>query len=173
MAPIKHDIKDISGPVPCTRNKLFSLSVVSDSLWPHGLQDTRPSLSFTISRSWLKHMSIESLMSCNHLIFCHPLLFLPSTFPSIRNFPMSQFFISHGQSIGVSASASLIPTNIQDWFPLRWTGWIYLQLKGLSIVLSNTTVQKHQFISGLSVLFHWSIFLSLCQYHTVLMTVAV
>ena len=78
----------------------------------------------------------------------HPLLsptLLSSIFPSIRVFPVSQFFASGGQSIGVSASASVHQMNIQDWFQLGWTGWISLQSKGLSRVLSNTTVQKHQF----------------------------
>ena len=86
----------------------------------------------------------------NHLILCHPLLLLPSIFPSIRVFfffPMSQFFPSGGQSIGASASASVLPLHIQDWYPLGWTGWISLQSKGLSRVFSNITVQKHQFFS--------------------------
>ena len=95
----------------------------------------------------LKLMSIELVMPCNHLILCHPLLHLPSIFPSIRGFKMSQLFASGGQSIGVSASASVRPMNIQDWFPLGWTGWISLQSKGLSRVFSNTTVQKHQFFN--------------------------
>ena len=84
-------------------------------------------------------------MPSNLLILCRPLLLHPSIFPSIRVFPMSQFFISGDQNIGVSASASVLPMNIQDWFPLGWTGWISLQSKGLSRVFSNTTVQKHQF----------------------------
>ena len=78
----------------------------------------------------------------------HPLsspFLLPSIFPSIRDFPVRQFFTSGGQSIGASASASVLPKNIQDWFPLGWTGWISLQSKELSRVFSNTTVQKHQF----------------------------
>ena len=75
--------------------------------------------------------------------FCLP----PSIFPSIRSFPVSQFFASGGQHIGVSASASVLPTNIQDWFPLGLTSLISLQSKGLSRVFSNTTVQKHQFFS--------------------------
>ena len=79
------------------------------------------SLSITNSRSLLKLMSIELVMPSNHLILCPPLL-LPSIFPSIRSFPMSQFFSSGGQSIGVSASASVLPMNIQDWSPLGWTG---------------------------------------------------
>ena len=78
-------------------------------------------------------------------ILCHPLLLPPSIFPSNRVFQMSQFFTSAGQSIGVTASASVLPMNIQNWFPLGWTGWISLQSKGLSRVFSNTTVQKHQF----------------------------
>ena len=90
-------------------------------------------------------MSIESVMSSNHLILCRPLLLLPSIYPASGSFPMSLFFTSGGQSIGVSASTSVLPRNIQDWFPLGWTGWISLLSKGLSSVFSNTTVQKHQF----------------------------
>ena len=85
-------------------------------------------------------------MPSNHLIFCCPLLLLPS-FPASGSFSMSQFFASGGQSIGVSASASVLPMNIQDWSRLGWTGWISLQTKGLSRVFSNTPVQKHQFFS--------------------------
>ena len=97
------------------------------------------------SQSLLKLMSIKSVMQCNHLIICHPLL-PPSIFPSIRDFcPMSQFFTLGAQNIGISASASVLPMNIQDWFPLELTGWISLQSKGLLTVLSNITVQKHQF----------------------------
>ena len=106
------------------------------------------SLSITNSWSLLKLMSIESVMPSNHLILCRPLLLLPSIFPSIRSFQMSQCFSSGGQSIGVSASASVLPMNIQDWSPLGWTGWISLQSKGLSRVFSNTTVQKHQFFTA-------------------------
>ena len=76
---------------------------------------------------------------------CHPLLLLPSVFPRIRIFLMSEFLAWGGQSIGVSASTSVHPMNIQDWFPLGWTGWISLLSKALSRVFSNTTVQKHQF----------------------------
>ena len=100
------------------------------------------SLSITNSWSLLKLMSIESVMPSYHLILCGPLLLLPSIFPSIGSFPMSQFFASGGQSIGVSASTSGLPMNAQDWSPLGWTGWI---TKGLSRVFSNTIVQKHQF----------------------------
>ena len=102
------------------------------------------SLSFTISQSLLKLMSIELVMPFNHLILCYPLLLLPSIFPS-GSFPMSQFFASGGQSIGVSALAPVLPLNIQDWLSLRLTGWISFQSKGLSRVFSNTTIQKHQF----------------------------
>ena len=90
-------------------------------------------------------MSIESMRSHNHLILCcHFFSFLQS-FPASGSFPVHQFFPSSGQSIGVSASASVLPMIIQDRFPLGWTGWISLQAKGLSKVFSNTTVQKHQF----------------------------
>ena len=102
-------------------------------------------LSITNSGSLLKLMSIESVMPSNHLILCHPLLPSPSILPSSRVFPMSQLFASGGQSIGASASASVPSMNIQDWFPLGWTGSIASQSKGLSRVFSNTTVQKHQF----------------------------
>ena len=81
------------------------------------------SLSITNYQSLLKLMSIESVMLSNHLILCRPLLLLPSIFPRIRSFPMSQFFASGGQSIGVSASASVLPMTIQDWFPLDWLVW--------------------------------------------------
>ena len=91
------------------------------------------SLSNTNSKSLLKLVSIESVMPSNHLILCHPLLLPPSIFPSIRSFSMSRFFASGCQSAGISASASVLPMNIQDWFPLGWTGWISLQSKGLSV----------------------------------------
>ena len=123
----------------------FSRSVVSDSLWPHGLQYTRPpcpsptpgvySNSCPLSQ-WC-HPAISSSVSpfFSHLQSC----------PASGSFQMSQFFASGGQSIGASASASALPVNIQDWFPLGWTGWISLQSKGLSRVFSNTIIQKHQF----------------------------
>ena len=103
------------------------------------------SLSITSSWSLLKLMSIEWVMPSNHLILCRPLLLLPSIFPASGSFQMSQLFTSGGQSIGVSASTAVLPMNTQDWSPLGWTGWISLQSKGLSRVLSNTTVQKRQF----------------------------
>ena len=103
------------------------------------------SLSITNSQSPSKPMSIESVLPSNHLILCRPLHLLPSIFPSIRVFTVSQLFTSGGHSIGVSASTSVLPMNTQDWSPLEWTGWISLQSKGLSRVFSNTTLQKHQF----------------------------
>ena len=109
------------------------------------LCDPMASLSLINSQSLLKLISIESVMPSNLLILCCPLFLLLSIFPRIRVFQMSQFFASGGQSIGVSASASVLPMNIQDWFPLGWIGWISLHSKGLSRVFSNTTVQKHQF----------------------------
>ena len=102
------------------------------------------SLSITNSQSLLKFMNIKSVIPSNHLILCCPLLLLPSVFSSIRVFS-SQFFTSGGQSIGASVSASVLQVDIQDWYPLGWTGWISLQSKGLSRVFSNTTLQKHQF----------------------------
>ena len=103
--------------------------------------------SLSISNSWSlpKLMSIESVMPSNHLIPCRPLLHLSSIFPSIRVFLNEQLFVSDGQSIRALASASVLSMNIQDWFPLGWTGLISLLSKGLSRVFSNTTVQKHQF----------------------------
>ena len=99
------------------------------------------SLFITDPRSLPKFMSIELVMPSSHLILCCPLLLLPSTPPSIRVFPMSQLFTWGRQSIRVSASASVLPMNTQDWSPLEWTGWISVQPKGLSRVFSNTTVQ--------------------------------
>ena len=106
------------------------------------------SLSVTNLRSLFKLMSIELVMLSNHLILCHPLLLLPSIFPSISVFSNESVLHIRCQSIGVSASASVLPMNIQDWSPLGWTGWISLQSKGLSRVFSNTTVQKHLFFGA-------------------------
>ena len=126
---------------------IFTRSVMFDSLWPHGLQHARlpcPSptpivYSNSCPLSWWCHptisSSVVSFSSC------------PQSFPASGSLQMSQLFASGGQSIGVSASASVLPTNIQGWFSLGWTGWISLQSKGLSRVFSNTTVQKHQFFS--------------------------
>ena len=123
----------------------FSCSVVSDSLWPHELQHTRPPCPSLTPRvqpnpcpsSWWCHPTISSSVV--------PFSSCPQSFPASGSFPMSQLFTSGGQSIGVSASTSALPTNTQDWSPLGWTGWISLQSKRLSRVFSNTTVQKHQF----------------------------
>ena len=94
--------------------------------------------------------------SCPLSQWCHPTIsssVIPfssclQSFPALGSFPMSQLFTSGGQSIGVSASTSVLPLNSQDWFPLGWTGWISLQSKGLSRAFSNTTVQKHQFFTA-------------------------
>ena len=107
------------------------------------------SLSITNSWSLLKLMSIESVMPSNHITLCHPLLLLPSIFPSSGCFQMSQFFASGGQNIGASVLTSVLPKNTQDWFALGWTRWISLQSQGLSRIFSNTTVQKHQFCAQL------------------------
>ena len=112
----------------------FNHSVVSNSLRPRGVQHTRLLwLSFTNSQSWLKHMSIESVMPKTLSSSVIPFFFWIQSFPASGSFPMSQF------------SASVLPMNIQDWFPLGLTGLISLQCKGLSRVFSNTTAQKHPF----------------------------
>ena len=123
----------------------FYHSVVSDFLQPQGLQHARPPCPSPTPRvysnscplNWWCHLTISSsvIPSSSHL----------QSFPASGSFQMSQFFASDSQSIRASASASVLPMNIQDWFPLGWTGWISLQYKGLSRVFSNTTVQKHLF----------------------------
>ena len=126
----------------------FSQSVVSDYLCQHGLKHARPPCPSPTPRvysnscplSWWWHPTISSSV----IPFSCCLRF----FPASGSFPMSQFFPSGGQSIGTSASASVLPVTIQDWFPLGWTSWISLQSKGLSRVFSNTSVQKHQFFSA-------------------------
>ena len=123
----------------------LSRSVVSDSLQPHGLQHTR--------LPWPSPTPGAFSNLCPSSRWCHPTIsssvvpffFCLQSFPASESFQMSQFFASGGQSIRVSASASVLPMSIQDWFSLGWTGWISLQSKGLSRVFSNTTVQKHQF----------------------------
>ena len=110
--------------------------------WTVALQ---ASLSFTISQSFLKLNSTESVMPSIHLILCCLLLLLCSIFPSIRVFPISWPFASGGQSIRVSASASVLPMNIQGWFPLGLTGLFSMQSKELLRVFSSTTVWRHQF----------------------------
>ena len=119
----------------------LSCSVVSDSLWPHGLQHTRPPCPSPIPGAYSN--------SCPLSRWCHPAISSSGvpfssclqSFPASGSFPMGHFFASGGQSIGGSSSASVLPMNIQDRFPLGWIGWISLLSKG---VFSNTTVQKHQ-----------------------------
>ena len=126
----------------------FSRSVVSDSLWPHESQHARPPCpsptpgvySNSCPSSWWCHPTISSSVV--------PFSFHFQSFPVSGSFPTSRLFQSGGQSIGVSASTSVLPVNIQDWFPIGLTGWISLQSKGLSRVFSNTTVLKHQFFSA-------------------------
>ena len=103
------------------------------------------SLSITNSQSLLKLMSIKSVMPSNHLILCCPLLLLHSILPNIRVFSNESVLHIRWPTYWVSASASVLPVNIQDWFPLGLTDLISLQPKGLSRVFSNTTVQRHQF----------------------------
>ena len=126
----------------------FSCSVVSDSLWPHEPLHARPPCPSPIptvytnpcpSSQWC-HLTISSCVI--------PFSSCPQSFPASGSFRMSQLFPSSGQSIGVSASTSVLPMNTQDWSPLGWTDWISLQSKGLSRVFSNATVQKHQFFSA-------------------------
>jgi len=126
----------------------FSCSIVSELLQPHELQHARlpcpsptpkvHSNSYPVSR-WC-HAAISSSLV--------PFFSCPQSLPASESFPMSQLFVWGGQSIGVSALASVLPKNTQDWSPLEWTDWISLQSKGLSRVFSNTTVQKHQFFSA-------------------------
>ena len=126
----------------------FSRSVVSNSLPPHRLQQARLPCPSPTSRAYSNSNPLSQ--------WCHPTIsssVIPfssclRSFPASGSFQMNQFFASRGQSIGVSASASVFPMNIQDWFPLGWTGWITLLSKGLSRVFSNTTVQKHQFFGA-------------------------
>ena len=130
----------------------FSCSVVYDFLWHHGLQHARLPCPSPTPRAYSN--------SCPSSQWCHPTIsssvfpfsYHLQSFPVSESFPMSHFFASGGQSIGVSASTSVLPVNIQDWFPLGFplglTGWISLQFKGLSRVFFNTTVQKHQFFGA-------------------------
>ena len=130
------------------KSQMFSCQAVSDSLGPHGLQHTRPPC--------LPPTPGVYSNSCPLSQWCHPIItssVVPFSshlqyFPASGSFQMSQFFASGGQRIGVSASASVLPVNIQDWFPLGWTGWISLLSKILSKVFSYTTIQKHPFFSA-------------------------
>ena len=126
----------------------FSCSVVSDSLQPHESQHPRPPCPSPTSGVYSN--------SCPSSRWCHqaisssviPFSSCPQSLPASGSFPMSQLFTWGGQSIGVSASMSVLPMNTQDWIPLGWTSWISLQSKELSRVFSNTKVQKHQFFSA-------------------------
>ena len=125
----------------------FSRSVVSDSLWPHGLQYARFPCPSPTPRAYSNSRPLSQW--CHLTIsfsvvpfFCHL-----QSFPTSGSFQMSQFFASGGQSIGASVSASILLMNIQDWLPLGWTGWISLLSMGLSRFFNTTTVQKHQFFS--------------------------
>ena len=133
-------------------SSVFSSSVQSLScVWLFATPWTaarQASLSITNSPSLLKFMSVDSVMPSNHLIFCWFFFSQLQSFPSSESFQMSQLFTSGGQSTGVSGSASDLPMNIQDWFPLGLTDLISLQSKGFSRVLYNTTVQKNQLFSA-------------------------
>jgi len=126
----------------------FSHSVVSDSLQSHESQNDRPPCPSPTPKvypnSWPSSQWCHPTISSSVIPFSS----CPQSLPASGSFPMSQLFAWGGQSIGVSASASVLAMNIQDWFPLGWTGWIPLQSKGLSRVFSNTTVQKRQFFSA-------------------------
>ena len=128
----------------CTTFSQFSLLVVSDSLQPHGLQHARLPCPSLLPRAYSN--SCPSSQWCHSTISSSVFPFCIQSFPASGSFPVSHFFISGCQSIGVSASASGLPMNTQDW-SLEWTGWTSLQSKGLSRVFSNTTVQKYQFFS--------------------------
>ena len=135
MSPVSPDCTSVQ----------FSRSVVSNSLRPHESQHARPPCPSPTPRV---HSDSSPLSQ-----WCHPVISssvvpfssCPQSLPASESFPMSQLFTRGGQSTGVSASASFLPMNTQDWYPLEWTGWISLQSKGPSTVFSNTTVQKHQF----------------------------
>ena len=139
---------------------------MSDSLWPHELQHARPPCPSPIPRVYSN--------SCPSSRWCHPTISssivpfssCPQSLPESGSFPMSQFFTWGGQSIGVSASASVLPMNTQDWSPLGWTGWISSQSKGISRVFSNSTVQKINF-SALSFLHSQTNGIVNCQHHGV------
>ena len=125
----------------------YQFKIVAQScwtMWPHGLQHTR--LPCSSPTPWSYSNSYPLSQWCHPNISSSVITFSSclQSFPALGSFKMSQYFASGGQSIGVSASASVPPMNIQDWFPLEWTGWISLQSTGLSRAFSNTTVQKHQ-----------------------------
>ena len=123
----------------------FSCSVVSDSLGPHGLQHARPPCPSPTPGIYSNSRPLSQWCHTTISSSVIPFSSCLQSFPTSGSFQMSQLFASGGHSIGVWASASVLPMNIQDWFPLGWTGCIFLYSKGLSRVFSNTPVQKHQF----------------------------
>ena len=128
----------------------FHCCLVTQFVWLFATPWTaarQASLFFTISQSLFKLMSIESVMPSNHLILYHPLFLLPSIFPSIRSFPMSQLFAS-GDKVLELQPASVLPMNIQGWYPLGLTGVISLQSKRLSRAFFSTKVQKHRYFDA-------------------------
>ena len=143
-----YSLREQWNPIQTLNSVQFSHSVMSDSLQPHGLQHTRPPCPSPTPRVYPN--------SCPLSRWCHPTIssyVLPfssslQSFPASGSFQMSQLLVSGGQVLGVSASTSVLPMNTQDWSPLKWTGWISLLSKGLSRILSNTTVQNHQFFGA-------------------------
>ena len=126
----------------------FSCSVVSSSLQPHGLQQDRPPCPSPTPRAYPTSCPLSWWCDLTISSSAIPFSSCPQSFPESGSFQMSQLFASGGQSIGVSASTSVLPMNSQDWSPFEWTSWISLQSKGLSRVFSSTTVQKHQFFGA-------------------------
>ena len=148
VVPTFRHITPLAGKRNGHQSVQFSRSIVSNSLWHHGLQHARPPCPSPTPRVYPD--------SCPLSRWCHPTISFsvipfsscPQSFPALESFHMSQLFASGGQSIGVSASTSVRPVNTQHLSPLGWTGWISLQSKGLLLrVFSNTTVQKHQFFN--------------------------
>ena len=138
----------LKSAIKCIGNKVIQFSSVAQlclTLKPHGLQHAKPPCPSSTPRVYSD--------SCPLSQWCHPAIsssIVPfsshlQSFPASGSFQMSQLFASCGQSIGASASTSVLPMNIQDWFSLGWTGWISLLYQGFSRIFSNTTVQKHQF----------------------------
>ena len=126
----------------------FSRSVMSDSLRPYGLKHASPPCPSPTPRVYSNSCPLSHRCHPTISSYVVPLSSCLQSFPASGSFQMSQFFTAGGQSIGVSASISLLPMNIQDWSSLEWTGWVSLQSKGLSRVFCNTTVQKHQFFGA-------------------------
>ena len=131
-----------------TSSVQFSHSVVSDSLQPHERQHARPPCPSPTPGVYPNPCPLSGWCHPTTSSSVIPFSSCPQSFPASGSFQMSQLFTSGGQSVGVSASTSVLPMNTQDWSPLGWTGWISLQSKGPSRVFSNTTVQKHPFFSG-------------------------